>query len=295
MMLSTAEAPPAEVAEPTATSVGILCGLYLAPTALGFSAAPVALPTLAADLHASGGSSAWALVAYSLTTAVLTALAGNIADRRGLRPPAVLSAAALIVGSGLILTAGDLPLVVLGRLVQGVGAGAVGVTAFRLPSLLISDARLRGRALGVMGSVVGVASGTGPLLGGALTTWWSWRGALALPLLSAAVIGNVLRRTPSATPSAARLDVRGATLTAAGIAAVTVLIEARTTGLAVPVTIAVAVLVACPPSQSIYTCGRDRTASCRSTCSASGSSGSPPPPASPSSPATSSWCSLRRS
>jgi MFS family permease len=216
-------------------AVGLICGLFLAPTALGFSAAPVALPALADALHVNAGATAWTLAAYSLTTAAMTAMCGRIADQHGLRPGVTLAAVALLGGTVVVLVSGQLALVIAGRLIQGVGAGAAGVIAFRLPAERFSDAALRGRAIGTMGLVVGLGSGAGALLGGFLTQAVSWRWALALPGLSVFAIPPIVRALPRHEQlENGRIDPVGAGLCLVVIAAVTVVIEAHSTRIALP-------------------------------------------------------------
>jgi MFS family permease len=224
--------------------IGLVCGFFLAPTALGFSAAPVALPALGAGLHVGAGATAWTLAAYSLTTAVMTALAGRIADVHGLRPPLAISVAVLIAGTAITLLAPNLITVILGRLIQGAGAGAAGVIAFRLPASRLTDAADRGRAIGTLGLVVGLTSGAGALLGGLLSQHASWRWALALPGISVLAAPAVVALLPrQETKHAGRLDIAGATLCTLAIAALTVLIQAHSTGLSGPEALAAALIL----------------------------------------------------
>jgi len=217
------------------TFIGVICGLFLAPTALGFSAAPVALSTLAHHLHVSAGQSAWVLAAYTLTMAVMTALSGRIADLRGLRTPLPLVTIALAVGTAVCLIAPNLSTVIIGRLIQGIGAGAASVIAFRLPATRLAKPGDRGTALGTMGIIVGLLSGAGALLGGILTQDLSWRWALALPGLSILSVPAIALMVPSVdTRHANPLDIRGALLCTVAVAALTVLIQAHSTGLQWP-------------------------------------------------------------
>jgi MFS family permease len=228
----------------SAVSLGLVCGLFLAPTALGFSAAPVALPALAAALHVSAGSTAWVLASYSLSTAVMTALSGRIADLRGLRPPLALATGVLAAGTLLTLTGGTLALVIAGRLIQGAGAGAAGVIAFRLPAARLTTTAARGRAIGTLGLVVGLCSGAGALLGGALSQYASWRWALALPGLSLLAVPAVARNLPGReTTHEGTLDLRGAIFCTLAIAGLALLIQAHSTGLAWPSAAAAGMLV----------------------------------------------------
>jgi MFS family permease len=112
--------------------------------------------------------------------------------------------------------------VLVGRLIQGIGAGAASVVAFRLPAARLTEPGDRGTALGTMGIIVGLLSGAGALVAGILTQDLSWRRALALPGLSIPIIALMApaREAQRADP----LDIRGALLCAVAGAALTVLI-----------------------------------------------------------------------
>lgn len=223
--------------------IGLLLGAFLAPSALGMSAAPVALPALGWSLRLNPGATAWVLAAYTLTLSISTALSGRMADLRGPRTPLVGGMALLVAGSALIMVGPSFPLVVAGRLIQGAGAGTAAVLAFAIAAQACPDAADRGRAMGTMGAIVGLVSGAGALLGGALTDTVGWRGALALPVLSAVVAGFVGRMVPARSGTGqGRLDSRGALLCLALVAAVAVLLQAPATGIAGPITVLVAVV-----------------------------------------------------
>jgi predicted MFS family arabinose efflux permease len=109
------------------------------------------------------------------------------------------------------------------------------VVAFRLPAARFRDAAARGRAIGTMGLVVGLGSGAGALLGGILTQDATWRWALALPGLSVLAIPAIVRTLPNHEQlKEGRIDLAGAGLCLVAIAALTVVIQAHSTGIALP-------------------------------------------------------------
>ena len=138
--METATATPAMLRSPPAPEAAtawsaerraLTIGLLLSVTAIGFEAMAVAtvLPSIADDL---GGLRlyGWTFSAFMLTNLVTAILAGQLADRRGPALPYAIGLA--LFGAGL-LVAGLAPamlVVVLGRAVQGGGAGAISAVAY---------------------------------------------------------------------------------------------------------------------------------------------------------------------
>jgi EmrB/QacA subfamily drug resistance transporter len=148
----------------------------------------VALPSIQRDLHASISSLEWTVNAYTLTFAVLLVTGGRLGDIFGRRTMFLFGVVVFATSSALIGFAPNQELLVSGRAIQGVGA------AFMMPGTLsiISDAfppAERGRAIGTWAGVSALALAIGPVLGGALTEYVSWRAIffLNLPVAAGAV------------------------------------------------------------------------------------------------------------
>lgn len=147
----------------------------------------VAIPTIIADLDASGTTAQWVQEAYTLALAVLLLPFGRMADRLGRRRILVYGVLLFALASLLAATAATGPLLVAGRAVQGIGAAAI------FPSTLsLINARFRGRsrstAFAIWGSTIGGMAALGPLIGGVLTTELSWRWAFGVNLPVCAVV-----------------------------------------------------------------------------------------------------------
>jgi EmrB/QacA subfamily drug resistance transporter len=182
-----------------------------------------ALPRIAADL---GGfrDIAWVTAAYLLASTAVTPLWGKLGDMLGRKRLYLVATSAFLVASALCGLAQDLPQLVAARALQGVAGGGMIVLTFALVGDIVEPLE-RGRYQGRFGSVYGVASIAGPLLGGLFTDQLSWRWAFLInvPVGLVAVVIAVRALPAAVRKSAARIDYLGALLLA-GAATALVLI-----------------------------------------------------------------------
>ncbi|MER6072708.1 MFS transporter [Streptomyces sp. NPDC001817] len=170
----------------------------------------VALPDMAASLHASLGDLQWVVDGYALALAALLLGAGAAADILGRRRVHV-AGVVLFAASSLLCGVSTGPAVlVAARALQGVGAAAMFATT--LPLLgSVYQGRQRSAALGVWGAVSGGAAAVGPVLGGLLTEGpgWRWIFFVNLPV-SVVEVWLTLRAVPeSRGPRGMRVDWAG--------------------------------------------------------------------------------------
>ena len=148
----------------------------------------VSLATIIKDLHTDLKSIQWVITAYALMLAAFTITGGRIGDLFGRKRMFMLGAVIFAVGSFLASIAHSLPILLLGEsIIEGVGA------ALMMPatsSLLVANyqGKDRATAFGVWGGVAGAASAVGPLLGGYLTSHFSWRWGFRINIFVAAVV-----------------------------------------------------------------------------------------------------------
>lgn len=204
--------------------------LGLAAVAVGFAAADNYVVVLALpDMMGSAGLSAEDLQqaapiisGFLLGYIAILPLIGRIADVRGRLP--VLVGSLVVFGLGSVVTAAayDLPSVVVGRLVQGVGAGGL------LPATLalvadIYPPRRRGVPLGVVGAVQELGNVAGPVYGAVVLAFAGWRTIFWINLAVALVLAAVIRARRGAYAAEGserrRVDVVGAALALAAVAA----------------------------------------------------------------------------
>lgn len=183
----------------------------------------VALPAIGRDLDADTSALQWVINGYLLTLASLILLGGSLGDRIGRRRVFVIGVAWFTVASALCAAAPTAELLVLARLLQGVG-GAL-LTPGSLAMIEASFRRRdRARAIGAWSGLTGVAVALGPLLGGWLVDAVSWRAIFLINVpLGAFVVLAATRKVPETRDLDADgpLDVPGALLAALGLGAVT--------------------------------------------------------------------------
>src|SRR2546421_11918931 len=134
----------------------------------------VALPPIARDLHAGFTDLQWVIDAYALTLATFVLNAGSLADLIG-RKRVFVSGVVLFTAASALCGAATSPLfLILARAGQGIGGAIMFATSLALLSQEFHG-RERGTAFGIWGATTGAAVAIGPLVGGMLTTWLSWR------------------------------------------------------------------------------------------------------------------------
>ena len=210
------------------TRVALLLGTLVALTVVGSSAVAVALPVVRSDLGLDQPGTAWVLAVFSLAFAVTTAIFGRMADIRGLRTPLRIGVGLLTLGSVGAALAWDFPSLIVARVVQGMGAGAVPVLALGVLAARYDDVA-RGRALGALTAVVSIVSGSGPLIGGGITQLLGWRYVLAVPALALIILEPVARIAPDTATAPGSIDWRGAGFVAAVTTGVVLLLQSPST------------------------------------------------------------------
>jgi EmrB/QacA subfamily drug resistance transporter len=154
-----------------------------------------ALSTIRLELSASIEALEWVVNAYSLSFAVLLLTGAALGDRLGRRRMFVAGLALFIVASAACALSGNAAALIAARAVQGVGAALVMPLAMALLGGAFPRAE-RARALGIFGSITGLALIAGPIVGGAIAQGVDWRwifwlnlpiGLVVLPLARARI------------------------------------------------------------------------------------------------------------
>lgn len=192
----------------------------------------VAIPAIVDDLGISSTEVQWVQEAYTLVFAALLLVFGSIADRVGRRRIMIIGVAVFAASSVLASLAPDGVLLIVARLAQGVGGSMILPTTLSLINATFRG-RERGIAFAVWGSTIGGMAAVGPLLGGWLTTEFSWRWAFGIniPLGVLIIIGVLLTVGESRSDQVRGIDGVGAALSVITMGGLVFgLIEGRTYG-----------------------------------------------------------------
>jgi DHA2 family methylenomycin A resistance protein-like MFS transporter len=185
-MTQTLTRPPTTTLDLTQVSEGQPAGQYsaLAALCLGYfmvildtTVANVALPDIQRQLGASFSSLQWVVDGYALVFASLLLTGGAIADRFGGRRTYIAGFALFTAASALCGAAPAIWLLLLARAVQGIGAALLVPASLSLLRALFPGTAQRATAIGIWVGIAGIAAGGGPVVGGFLVGWLSWRSA----------------------------------------------------------------------------------------------------------------------
>jgi len=180
----------------------------------------VANPSLQRDLQASLTATIWVTSAYLLGLAVPLLLAGRLGDRFGQRTIFLTGMAVFTASSAACGLAPTIGVLIAARAVQGVG-GALMSPQSQAMIVRIFPPHRRGAAMGLWGSVSGIALLVGPILGGVLVQTIGWQ-AIFLINVPVGIVGLILasRFLPRLATSRPRFDWLGVALSGVGILAV---------------------------------------------------------------------------
>ena len=195
----------------------LMLGMFLA--ALDQTIVATALPTIVGDLGGLDHLS-WVVTAYLLASTVSTPLYGKLGDMYGRKPVFLAAILIFLAGSMLAGLSQTMDQLIAFRALQGIGAGGLMVGAQAIIGDIVPP-RERGRYMGLIGSVFGVASVAGPLLGGFLVDSLSWRWVfyVNMPIGAVAVVIVALRLHLHTPQTRHRIDYLGAALLSGAVTA----------------------------------------------------------------------------
>ncbi len=187
------------------------------------SALNVALPSLQADLQASGAQLLWIVNAYLLMLAALILVGGSLGDKLGRKKIFMLGIGLFLLASLACGLAPTIEIMIGARVVQGVGGALMIPGSLAIISASFGDDR-RGRAIGTWSAATTLVTIAGPLLGGFLADAGLWRGIflINIPLGVTALLVLFFKVPESHDEQAAPgIDYLGAGLASLGLAGLT--------------------------------------------------------------------------
>jgi EmrB/QacA subfamily drug resistance transporter len=200
-----------------------VCVTALFATLLDVNIVTVALPSIGRGTGANAAELQWVVSGYALAFGMVPIIGGRLGDDRGRRRILLLGIAAFTGFSVVVGLAPNAAILVVARALQGLASGLINPQVSGIVQQLFPVSE-RGRAFGVIGTAVGVASAAGPVVGGVIVALggeaWGWRLCFLVNLpvgLAAFVLCRAWLPSPPPSGTVRRLDLPGAALLAVGV------------------------------------------------------------------------------
>ena len=198
---------------------GLMLGMFVA--ILASTVVSNALPRIIADLDGSQSVYTWIVTTELLAMTATVPLWGKLADLYNKKLLIQISLLLFVAGSLIAGFTPDVGVLIVSRVVQGVGAGGMTALATIVLAAIIPP-REMGRYSGMFGAVFGVATIAGPLIGGVMvdTSWlgWRWCFFIGVPFSIAAIaLQQKTLHLPSVRRPGVKIDWLGAFLITAGV------------------------------------------------------------------------------
>src|SRR6204780_354514 len=195
----------------------LITGLALFMASLDNLVVTTALPVIRVHLHAGLSGLEWTVNAYTLTFAVLLLTAAAVGERFGRRRTFMTGIAIFTTASALAAIAPNIGFLIAARALQGAGGAMIMPLSLTLLSAAVKPER-RNAALGIWGAIGGAAIALGPLVGGAVTTGWSWHYIFWLNVpIGIVLVPLAWGKLAESRGTQSRLDLRGALLVSGGL------------------------------------------------------------------------------
>jgi EmrB/QacA subfamily drug resistance transporter len=232
--MSTIVNPPCDIAQISAPPAGPVSSprgaWILAATILGSSMAfidgtvvNVALPVIQLQFRATSAQVQWVVESYALFLAALLLLGGVLGDRWGRRRVFSAGVAIFALSSVACGLAPNITLLTIFRAVQGIGGALLTPASLAIISASF-DSEHRGKAIGTWSGFTAITAALGPVLGGWLVEYVSWRAVFFINIpMALIVLWIAARHLPESHGDASErtIDWWGALLVTAGLGAIT--------------------------------------------------------------------------
>ncbi|MEV4416046.1 MDR family MFS transporter [Catellatospora sp. NPDC049609] len=198
---------------------GLMLGMFV--SILASTIVANALPRIIAALDGSQSVYTWIVTIELLAMTATVPLWGKAADLYSKKLLIQLSLGLFVVGSLIAGLTPNVEILLVSRLVQGVGAGGMTALAMIVMAAMIPP-REMGRYSGIFGAVFGIGTIAGPLIGGVIvdTSWLGWRWTFLIGVPFTLLSIYLLQRTlhlPATPPGKVKIDYLGAFLITAGV------------------------------------------------------------------------------
>jgi len=218
---------------PSARGTLLAASLGFAVVLLDVSVVNVALDAFRHEFATDVAGLQWVINAYTLIFAALLLTSGSLGDRYGARRVFLFGFLVFTLASGTCALANSLPLLIVARVVQGLGAALLVPNSLSMLQQAFPDREKRSRAVGWWGAIGGSSVAAGPVLGGMLVTHLGWRSIflINLPIGLMGVYVTLRYAAPQAGSHRRSLDWSGQGTAILALAALTMgLTEAGSLG-----------------------------------------------------------------
>ena len=166
-----------DITQPRKWLIIVITSLSAFMATLDGSIVNIGLPVISGELHVSIDAIQWVVTAYLLTISIMLLIWGKLSDIYGKKY--IFSGGFLVfsLGSALCSLSHSLTFLVIARIIQALGASSMMALSQAIVTGTFPPAE-RGRALGVLGTMVGLGSLVGPSLGGVLVSTFGWTSGL---------------------------------------------------------------------------------------------------------------------
>jgi len=232
---------PPTIARPGVTLIATCLALFLGQ--VDTTAVNLALPAVRHDLAGGVSGMQWVVDAYNVTFAALLLTGGTLGDRFGRRRLFRVGVAVFVLGSAVCALAPSLPVLLAGRVGQGIGAGMMLPQSLAILATAFPGRRERNRAMAAWSLVSASGQAVGPTLGGLAVRMLGWQSIfwVNVPIGVVALILTLRHVPESRNPRARSLDPLGQLLAIGSLALLTfVVVDGRDLGWGSPTTLACA-------------------------------------------------------
>lgn len=177
----------------------------------------IVLPEIRNDFHLTFSQVSWVTSAYLLIYAVGTVIYGKLADTWKLKNLLTFGLTLFALGSLIGFFSHQFGTVLIGRIVQAIGAAVVPATSTLIPIRYYPPEK-RGKALGIAMTGMAIGSALGPVVSAVLVSLLDWRWLFCIPVLTLAAIPFYRKYLDDAIPTSAKMDWLGGCLIAATVA-----------------------------------------------------------------------------
>jgi len=208
------ETPASQKMSPKDLLIVVVIGLGSFMAGLDGTIVNIALPTIARSFDVTTVEVSWVLNAYLIVMVSLLLAASRIGDMKGYRNIYIFGFAIFTLGSATCGLAPDIGILIASRMLQAIGGAIISALGAVMVTSYLSSS-VRGQALGIVAMFLMLGAALGPVIGGFLTSAFSWRFIFYVNLpvgIFAILLGmHVLPRLAPVTPKA-KMDVSGVVL-----------------------------------------------------------------------------------